>query len=184
MKFCSHCGSGALEFRVPDGDTRPRYVCAACGTIHYENPRIVTGTLPVWNDQVLLCRRAIEPRYGMWTLPAGFLENGEPVEAGAARETEEEACARVADLSLYTVISVLHVHQVHMMFRARLVDLEFAAGTESLEVKLFRESEIPWETIAFRTIARSLRNFFQDRLHGHWPLHISTIQRGSVRRGD
>lgn len=184
MKFCSHCGSGALEWRIPAGDTRPRYVCAACGTVHYENPRIVTGTLPVWNDQVLLCRRAIEPRYGKWTLPAGFMENGEAVEAGAARETEEEACARVADLALYTVISVLHVHQVHMMFRARLVDLEFAAGTESLEVKLFRESEIPWDEIAFRTIARSLRNFFLDRLDGHFPLRLSTIARGSVRRGD
>jgi ADP-ribose pyrophosphatase YjhB (NUDIX family) len=183
MKFCSECGSGALEFRVPEGDSLPRFVCPACGTIHYQNPKIVVGSLPVWNDQVLLCRRAIEPRLGYWTLPAGFLENNESLEAGALRETAEEANANIDDLALYTVISVLHVNQVHVIFRARLLDLGFSAGPESLEVKLFREDEIPWESIAFRTIARSLRNFFSDRLGTkrmatNWPLHVSSIRGG------
>ncbi len=182
MNFCSHCGSGALTLRIPDDDTRLRYVCPDCGTIHYENPRLIVGTLPVWGDQVLLCRRAIEPRRGLWTLPAGFLENDEPLEAGAARETVEEANANVDQLAMYTVISVLHVHQVHVIFRARLLDLGFSAGPESLEVKLFHEDEIPWETIAFRTIARSLRNFFLDRRDGAWPLRLSTIERGGVPR--
>jgi ADP-ribose pyrophosphatase YjhB (NUDIX family) len=177
MKFCSVCGSGAMAFRVPEGDTLPRFVCPDCGTIHYQNPKIVVGSLPVWNDQVLLCRRAIEPRLGFWTLPAGFLENDESLETGALRETEEEAHANVDTLELYTVISVLHVNQVHMIFRARLVDTDFIAGTESLEVRLFREDEIPWESIAFRTIARSLRNFFSDRMAGTWPLHVSSIDR-------
>jgi ADP-ribose pyrophosphatase YjhB (NUDIX family) len=166
-----------MAFRVPDGDTLPRYVCPDCGTVHYQNPKIVVGSLPVWSDQVLLCRRAIEPRLGFWTLPAGFLENDESLETGALRETEEEAHANIDALELYTVISVLHVNQVHMIFRARLVDTNFSAGTESLEVQLFREDEIPWESIAFRTIARSLRNFFNDRLSGAWPLHTSSIDR-------
>jgi ADP-ribose pyrophosphatase YjhB (NUDIX family) len=126
---------------------------------------------------VLLCRRAIEPRLGFWTLPAGFLENDESLEAGALRETEEEAHANIDALELYTVIIVLHVNQVHMIFRARLLDIDFRAGTESLEVRLFREEEVPWESIAFRTIARSLRNFFNDRLADAWPLHVSSIDR-------
>jgi ADP-ribose pyrophosphatase YjhB (NUDIX family) len=183
MKFCSNCGSGALQFRIPDDDTRPRYVCPVCATVHYDNPKLVVGTLPVWERQVLLCRRAIEPRRGYWTLPAGFLENGEPLEGGAVRETAEEANARVADLAMYTVISVLHVHQVHVIFRARLVDLDFSAGVESLEVRLFHEADIPWESIAFRTITRSLRNFFSDRLAGAWPLHLSTIERRTASPG-
>jgi ADP-ribose pyrophosphatase YjhB (NUDIX family) len=177
MKFCSVCGSGAMVFRVPEGDTLPRFVCPDCGTVHYQNPKIVVGSLPVWHDQVLLCRRAIGPRLGYWTLPAGFLENDESLEAGALRETEEEAHAHIDALELYTVISVLHVNQVHVIFRAHLVDTNFSAGTESLEVRLFREEEIPWESIAFRTIARSLRNFFSDRLVGAWPLHVSSIDR-------
>lgn len=177
MKFCSNCGSGALEWRIPADDTRPRFVCPVCHTVHYDNPKMVVGTLPVWRDQVLLCRRAIEPRRGYWTLPAGFLENGEPLEGGALRETAEEANARVAELAMYTVITVLHVHQVHVIFRARLLDLDFSAGDESLEVRLFDEASIPWEEIAFRTIARSLRRYCNDRLRGQWPLHLSSIAR-------
>ena len=159
IRYCSACGSGRIEFRVPDGDNLPRFVCAACGTIHYQNPKVVVGCLPEYDDQVLLCRRAIEPRLGFWTLPAGFLENGETVTAGAVRETLEEANARVAVDALYTMISLPHISQIYMMFRAKLLDQGFGPGPESLEVRLFREDEIPWEELAFRTIGRTLRNY-------------------------
>src|SRR5476649_1576903 len=134
MKFCSVCGH-EVGLSIPPGDNRQRYVCGNCGTVHYQNPRNVVGTVPVWDDKVLLCKRAIEPRYGLWTLPAGFLENGETVEQGAVRETLEEANARVELGALYTMISLLHVHQVYMMYRAQLADLDFGPGTESLEVR-------------------------------------------------
>ncbi|MFO1323858.1 MAG: NUDIX hydrolase [Burkholderiales bacterium] len=177
MKFCSHCGSARLESRVPEGDTLPRIVCAICHTIHYLNPKVVVGCLPAWDDRVLLCKRAIEPRYGMWTLPAGFLENGETVTAGAARETLEEANAQVEVGELYTLISLPQINQVYMMFRARLVDLDFGPGTESLEVALFDEAAIPWEALAFRTITRTLRNYFLDRKLGAFPPRVSSISR-------
>jgi ADP-ribose pyrophosphatase YjhB (NUDIX family) len=177
VKFCSHCGSSALEFRVPDGDTLPRYLCSACGTVHYQNPKVVVGCLPVWQEQVLLCKRAIEPRRGLWTLPAGFLENGETITAGAERETAEEAQARIDIGPLYTMISLPHINQLYVMFRARLVDLDFGPGAESLEVRLFDETEIPWGELAFRTIGRTLRNFFLDRKLGSFPVHVSTFDR-------
>ena len=179
MNFCSECGARRIALRVPDGDTLPRFVCDACGTIHYQNPKIVVGCLPEWQDQVLLCKRAIEPRYGLWTLPAGFLENGETLIDGALRETLEEADARVEPGPLYTVISLPQVNQVYMMFRARLADLGFGPGSESLEVRLFDESEIPWESLAFRTIARTLRNYFLDRRRGAFRLHVSALARRS-----
>ena len=179
MNFCSECGAQQIALRVPEGDTLPRFVCGACGTIHYQNPKIVVGCLPEWQEQVLLCKRAIEPRYGLWTLPAGFLENGETLIDGALRETLEEAHARVDPGELYTVISLPQVNQVYMMFRARLVDLAFWPGAESLEVTLFAESEIPWESIAFRTIARTLRNYFLDRRQGAFRLHVSALARRS-----
>ena len=177
MNFCSNCGAATLELRVPDGDTLQRRVCATCGTIHYENPKIVAGCLPVWGERVLLCKRAIEPRHGLWTLPAGFLENGETLQSGALRETLEEADARVELGDLYTVISLPQIHQVYMMFRSRLLDQDYGPGPESLEVRLFREDEIPWERIAFRTIARTLRTYFLDRRDGAFPLRVSTIER-------
>ena len=177
MKFCSHCGSPRLEWRVPEGDTLPRFVCAACSTIHYQNPKIVVGCLPEWEGRVLLCKRAIEPRLGLWTLPAGFLENGETIEAGAMRETLEEANARVALGELYTVISLPQINQVYMMFRAQLLDRDFGPGTESLEVKLYDEANIPWETLAFRTITRTLRNYFLDRKQGAFPVRLSALAR-------
>jgi ADP-ribose pyrophosphatase YjhB (NUDIX family) len=179
MKFCSQCGSDRLEFRVPGGDTLPRFVCAACGAIHYQNPKIVVGCLPDWDGRVLLCRRAIEPRHGLWTLPAGFLENGESLAAGALRETLEEANARVELADLYTLISLPQINQVYMMFRARLLDLEFGPGEESLEVRLFEEHDVPWESLAFRTIARTLRNWFLDRKTGQFPLRVSVLERKS-----
>ncbi len=181
MKFCSNCGSQALEHRVPDGDTLPRWVCGHCGTIHYQNPKVVVGCLPDWEGQVLLCRRAIDPRHGLWTLPAGFLENGETLPAGAARETVEEARANVEVGELYTVISLPHISQIYVMFRARLLDLGFGPGPESLEVRLFDEASIPWNEIAFRTIARTLRLYFLDRKLGRFTTHVSALERRAPR---
>lgn len=177
MKFCSECGSPDVAWRIPDGDTVPREVCGACGAIHYRNPKVVVGCLAIWEERVLLCRRAIEPRHGLWTLPAGFMENGETLAAGAARETIEEARARVDVGELYTVISLPQISQVYVMFRSRLLDLDFGPGPESLEVRLFHEDEIPWDRIAFRTIARTLRTFFLDRRDGAFPLHVSALER-------
>jgi ADP-ribose pyrophosphatase YjhB (NUDIX family) len=177
MKFCSQCGAAEPELRIPDGDTLPRYVCRSCGTIHYQNPKVVVGCLPVWDEKVLLCKRAIEPRLGLWTLPAGFLENGETILAGAERETAEEARARVDVGPLYTIISLPHINQLYVMFRARLLDLDFSAGHESLEVRLFDEDEVPWSELAFRTITRTLRNYFLDRKLGAFPTRVSAIER-------
>lgn len=174
MNFCSSCGA-PVAFRIPPGDTLPRHVCERCGTIHYQNPKVVVGALPVWEDKVLLCRRAIEPRHGKWTLPAGFMENAETTAQAAARETLEEACARIEVGELYTLIDVPHISQVHIIYRARLLDLDFRAGEESLEVALFSEEEIPWEQIAFRSIAISLRHFFADRRSGQWGVHTASL---------
>ncbi len=181
VKFCSACGAGRIEFRVPEGDTLPRHVCAACGTIHYQNPKIVVGCLPEIGDQVLLCLRAIEPRRGLWTLPAGFLENGETLTAGAVRETLEEANAHVAIGSLYTIISLPHISQIYMMFRAQLLDRGFGPGAESLDVRLFDEDAIPWEDLAFRTIGRTLRNYFLDRKLGTLQTRVSALERKVIR---
>jgi ADP-ribose pyrophosphatase YjhB (NUDIX family) len=165
MNFCSHCGQ-PVTLRIPDGDTLPRHVCDACGTIHYQNPKIVTGCIPEWEDKLLLCRRAIEPRHGLWTLPAGFMENGETTAEGAARETLEEALARVEIDRLYALFNIPHINQVYLMFRARLLDLNFAPGPESLEVALFREDEIPWRELAFPVVKETLERYFRDRARG------------------
>ena len=176
MKYCNQCGA-PVSHRIPSGDNRHRYICDACGTIHYENPRMVVGCLPVWQDKVLLCRRAIEPRHGFWTLPAGFMENGETTAEGALRETLEEAGARVEIDSLYSLISIPDINQVYMLFMARLLDLDFAAGEESLEVALFDEADIPWDRIAFRTVQKTLEHFFEDRKSGQFPLHMLNLDR-------
>ncbi len=181
MKFCSHCGSPKLDFRVPEGDTLKRHVCAACATIHYQNPKVVVGCLPIREDRVLLCKRAIEPRRGLWTLPAGFLENAETLAAGALRETAEEANARVEIGELYTVISLPHISQIYVIFRARLLDLDFGPGTESLDVRLFKEEDVPWTDLAFRTITRTLRNYFLDRKLGAFPVHVSALEKRVAR---
>jgi ADP-ribose pyrophosphatase YjhB (NUDIX family) len=174
INFCSVCAAPVFV-RVPPDDCLPRHICDQCGTIHYRNPRIIVGSLPVWGDQVLLCRRAIEPRHGLWTLPSGFMENAETTAQGAIRETLEEACARIELGELYTLISVPQVNQVHIVYRARLLDLDFAPGAESLEVELFREDEIPWEQIAFRTIELSLRHYFADLRAGQFVIHTGEI---------
>jgi ADP-ribose pyrophosphatase YjhB (NUDIX family) len=168
MKYCSNCGE-PVELKVPAGDSLPRHVCPACQAIHYQNPRIIVGCLPVWqNDRVLLCRRAIEPRSGFWTLPSGFMENGESAEEGAARETLEEANARVRILGLHTMYSVPHINQVHLLFRADLLDVDFSPGVESLEVQLFSRAGIPWGEVAFTSVRFSLERFFEGG--SAWPL--------------
>lgn len=175
IQHCRQCGAPVV-YRLPDdGDTKPRAVCTACATVHYENPLNVVGTVPVWGDQVLLCRRAIEPRYGLWTLPAGFMELGESTQDGALRETEEEAGARVEMQGLYTVLNVVRVGQVHLFYRARLLDIDFAPGTETLETRLFFEHEVPWDQIAFRTVRETLQHFFADRGSGQFPVHCGDI---------
>lgn len=170
INYCSSCGT-AVTLRIPPGDSLPRHVCDKCGAIHYRNPRLVVGALPVWEEKVLLCRRAIEPRLGMWTLPAGFMENGETVAQAAVRETREEANANILLGDMFTMISVPHISQVHVVYRASLLDLNFSAGEETLEVRLFDESEIPWDEIAFRTIAQTLRHYFDDRRSGTFLFH-------------
>ena len=174
IKHCPSCGA-LVRYEVPADDNRPRAVCTNCATIHYQNPLVVVGTVPTWSEQVLLCRRAIEPRYGLWTLPAGFLELGETTAQGAERETLEEAGARIELGPLFTMLNVVRVGQVHVFYRAALKDIDFAPGTESLEVRLYDEGEIPWEQIAFKTVARTLQHFFEDRRKGAFGTHAGDI---------
>ena len=174
MKFCSNCGS-AVARRVPPGDNLPRWVCDQCGIVHYQNPLLVVGAVPEFEGRVLLCRRAIEPRYGYWTLPAGFMENDETAGQAALRETLEEAGARIELGEPFTLISVPYVNQVHLYYRARLVDLEFKPGEESLEVALYEEAGIPWQDIAFRTVAATLRHWFADRGKGAFGFHAEDL---------
>jgi ADP-ribose pyrophosphatase YjhB (NUDIX family) len=174
VKYCSSCGQ-SVGRRIPNGDNRERFVCDACGTIHYQNPKIVTGCLSVYGDQVLLCRRAIQPRAGLWTLSAGFLENGETSTAGAVRETFEEACANVSVEGLYTVFNLPHISQVYMFFRASLVDLDFRPGWESTDVRLFHEHEIPWGELAFPVVRDTLQHYFIDRTTGVYPVRVGDI---------
>ena len=178
MNFCSQCGSPVTS-RVPPGDDRTRHVCDSCGTIFYSNPKIVAGCIPQWNEQLLLCRRAIEPRSGLWTLPAGFMENGESTDQAAARETLEEANARVEMGKLFAYLNIPALNQVYVIFLARLLDLDFSAGAESLEVRLFHEHEIPWEEIAFPSIERALRLYFRDRRGDGFGVHMADIERRS-----
>ncbi len=174
IKHCRVCGA-AVSYRVPADDNRDRAVCGNCGEIHYENPINVVGTVPVWGDQVLLCRRNIEPRYGMWTLPAGFLELGESTAEGALRETVEEAGARVEMQGLFTVLNVVRVGQVHFFYRARMLDTSLDPGPETIEARLFREDEVPWDELAFRTVRLTLEHFFEDRRGGHYQVHAGDI---------
>lgn len=191
MKFCSECAH-PVSLMVPPDDNRPRHVCAHCGTIHYQNPKMVIGSIPVWESEgrteVLLCKRAIEPRYGYWTLPAGFMENDETTAEAAMRETLEEAGARIELHELFSLLNVPHVHQVHMFYRATLLDLDYLAGTESLEVKLFAEHEVPWDEIAFPTVHHTLKYFFSDldrvrRNDGTFCLHTRDIYKPLRQHG-
>jgi ADP-ribose pyrophosphatase YjhB (NUDIX family) len=174
MKFCANCGAAVVQ-RVPPGDTLPRWVCDNCGEIHYQNPKLVVGTIPQHEGRVLLCRRAIEPRYGYWTLPAGFMENDETAAQAALRETLEEAGATVELGEPFTLISVPRVNQVHLFYRARLRDLEFKPGEETLEVALVEEAAIPWQEIAFRTVGLTLKRWFADRERGTFGFHAEDL---------
>ncbi len=175
MKFCSQC-SAPVALRIPLGDSLPRHVCTACGTIHYQNPKMIVGCIPEWEGKILLCRRAIEPRRGLWTVPAGFMENGETTYQGALRETLEEANARVEIDSLYALYNIPHINQVYLLFRARLLDLDFSPGEETLELKLLDEADIPWDQIAFATVRNTLKHYFDDRRNGAFPFHMGTIE--------
>jgi ADP-ribose pyrophosphatase YjhB (NUDIX family) len=178
MKFCSNCGH-AVNILIPAGDTLPRAVCSHCGTVHYENPRVVVGCVPEWQGQILLCRRAIEPRRGFWTAPAGFLEIGESLHTAAVRETAEEALADVEIGSLLSVVNVLRAAQVHVMFRARLRTAQHGAGVESLETGLFDEADIPWPDIAFASVRFALESYFLDRREQRERMHFHDIERAA-----
>lgn len=176
MNFCSNCGQ-PVTIMIPPDDDRMRHVCTACNTVHYLNPKVVAGCIPVHDDRILLCKRAIEPRAGFWTLPAGFMELGETSLEAAVRETLEEARARVRVIDLYAVFNLPHVNQVYLMFRSELLDLDFAPGRESTEVRLYTEPEVPWADLAFATIRQTLTLYFADRVQGRFPLHTGDIIR-------
>jgi ADP-ribose pyrophosphatase YjhB (NUDIX family) len=180
MKFCNQCGA-SVTLKIPAGDTVPRHVCDHCETIHYLNPKMIVGCIAEWDNRILLCKRAIEPRLGLWTVPAGFMENGETTMQGAARETLEEANARVEVGPLYALYNIPHINQVYLLFLARLIDLEFSPGTESLETRLFEEHEIPWQQLAFATVRNTLRHYFEDRQAGEFRFHLGTIERQPQR---
>ena len=174
MKYCSNCAT-EIEIKVPEGDNLPRHTCPSCDSIFYVNPKIVAGCLPIYEDKVLLCKRAIEPRLGYWTVPAGFMELGESTEEAALRETMEEANARVELLSLYTLTSITHVSQVQFIYLAKLPEPKFSTSSESLEVRLFSEEEIPWDELAFPTVKNALSFYFKDRKTGAFPLREITL---------
>ncbi|MFQ5936568.1 MAG: NUDIX hydrolase [Acidiferrobacterales bacterium] len=176
MNFCSNCGA-AVTLRIPAGDKLPRHVCDACNTIHYQNPKVVAGCIPVWEDRVLLCRRAIEPRAGLWTLPAGFMEKGETTLQAAMRETLEEAGANVDIDGLCTLFNLPHIDQVYVFYRGRLLDPHCTPGSETLELQLFREEQVPWDDLAFRVIHETLKLYFSDRLTGRYRTYTGDIVR-------
>jgi len=181
MKFCSNCGA-PVALKIPAGDSLPRHVCGTCGAIHYQNPRMVVGCIPEWEDRILLCRRAIEPRHGLWTVPAGYMENGETTFQGAVRETLEEANARVEIDSIYALYNIPHINQVYILFRARLLDTGVKAGAETLEVKLMKEAEIPWDQIAFASVRNTLTRYYEDRRNGEYRFHMGTIEPAGSKR--
>lgn len=158
MNYCSVCAA-SLEYSIPVGDALPRYHCAACGTIHYQNPKLVVGTLPIYDGRILMCKRNIEPRFGLWTLPGGFMENGETLEQGAARETWEEAQTRPDIRQMLSIISLPQYDQVHVYYLADMRSPDFAITPESSEVKLFDLADIPWQHIAFRTVLKTLEHY-------------------------
>ncbi len=174
MKFCSDCGN-SVTYRIPPDDNRKRFVCDQCGTIHYQNPKVITGCLPVFEDKVLLCKRAIEPRKDLWTLPAGFMENDETSEQGAIREAWEEARTELEIQHLYIFFDLPHISQIYLFYYSKLKTLNFGPGPESLEVKLFSEQEIPWEQIAFKAVKQTLSHYFEDRKDGTLPFRQLAI---------
>ena len=185
MKFCHLC-AGPITHHIPPGDDKLRYCCLPCDQVFYQNPNNIVGTLPVWQDRVLLCRRAIEPRKGLWTLPAGFMENGEATLQGAIRETREEAGAELnlSENSLYTIFNLPNINQVYLFFRAELANLEFKAGLESLEVELFTEEQVPWDSIAFAVVKSTLQQYFADRKKQIFPVRMYDVRYSADRKAD
>ena len=177
MNFCSNCAKKIIK-KIPAGDNRQRFVCESCNQIYYQNPKIIAGCLPLYKNRVLLCRRAIAPRKGYWTLPAGFLENGEAASEGARRETFEEANAKVNLSHLYSLFNLPHISQIYMFYIGELVDLDFSPGEESLETKLFLETEIPWEELAFPVVALTLKKYFQNKEENAYPFTEEDIRAG------
>ena len=174
MKYCTQCGN-TLSLRIPEDDDRHRHICDACEFVHYENPRVVVCSLPRFEDKVLMCKRAIEPKYGDWTLPGGFMENGETAQEAAARETREEAGALVSIKNLYTLFSLPQINQVHLIYIADLDEPTFEAGRESLEVCLMSANEIPWQELAFPPVKHALEHYFDDIKTGHFPMRVIDI---------
>lgn len=174
MIFCTACGHKTIE-KIPLGDQKLRRVCSSCGYIHYVNPKVICGALVLWQDKVLLCRRAIEPRYGLWTLPAGYMELFETMEQGAARETREEAEAEVDIEQLYCMYNIPRIGQIYVLFKANLVDGKFGAGDETIESRLFDEADIPWSELAFPSVERTLRHYFADRKNSQFPMHLESL---------
>ena len=182
MKYCAKCASETVR-EIPEGEDRERDVCPACNEIFYVNPKVIVGCIPTIDDKVLLCKRAIEPRYGKWTLPAGFMENRETTEEGAARETWEEAEARAVNMALYRIFDVPHISQVYVFYRCDVLDEKFGAGSESLETRLYSENEIPWDELAFPVVIEMLREFFEDRRTQDYPVRNSIIRYQKRRAG-
>ena len=174
MHFCTACGQRTQE-KIPLGDQQLREVCSECGTIHYVNPKVICGALALWEGKVLLCRRAIEPRYGLWTLPAGYMELFETMEQGSARETREEALAEVDIEQLYCMYNIPRIGQIYVLFKAQIINGQFGAGEETLESRLFSEEEIPWDQLAFPSVERTLRHYFADLKQQPFPMHLETI---------
>lgn len=183
MKFCSECGQAVVQ-KKPEGDTHLRYVCTSCETIHYQNPNIVTGCIPEWQGKILLCKRAIEPRHGLWTLPAGFMENNETTAQAAIRETMEEARARVKITDLYTMFNLPHVNQVYIIFRAQMSSPDYGPGEESMEVELFDLDELPWDEMAFAVVTETLKLYCQDVSNGKFALYTGDIVVNPENRQD
>ena len=171
MNFCSDCGHTVSLQKVED-DLVMRYVCTSCKTIHYQNPKIIAGCLPIWEDKVMLCKRAIQPCIGLWNLPGGFMENGETAEAGAAREVLEEANCAVEVINVHTVFSIPRINQVYLHFLAKMPTLSYSCGVESLEVEMFLEKDIPWKEIAFTSTSFALVKYFEDRKKGARNVHL------------
>ena len=182
MKYCSRCAHEVVR-KIPEGEDRERDVCPSCHEIFYVNPKVIVGCIPTVGDKVLLCKRAIEPRYGKWTLPAGFMENRETTAEGAAREMWEEAEARAVDMALYRIFDVPHISQVYVFYRCQVLDDQFGAGSESLESKLYSEADIPWDELAFPVVIEMLREFFEDRKTQNFRVRNSTIRYQKRRTG-
>jgi ADP-ribose pyrophosphatase YjhB (NUDIX family) len=179
LNFCSNCG-GTVSQQIPKGDDRPCHICVSCGTVHYKNPKLVVGCIVEWQDKILMCRRAIAPKIGKWTLPAGYLESAETVAQGALRETWEEARAHVDIIEPYALFNLTFVDQIYFIFRAKLMNLDFSPGPESQAVDLMGQTDIPWKEIAFEVIDEILQRYFKDRSKGKFNFQMGEIKASSL----